>query len=310
MIVFENVSYSYEAVTPAKGAAGRRRNQWGEAPEAPWALHDVSFELKDGEFLGIAGHTGSGKSTLLQHMNGLLQPTSGRVLVDGADLADKHEAARVRRRVGLVFQYPEHQLFANTVFDDVAFGPRNLGFAPDKVERCVIDALRMVDFDPEAVRDASPFELSGGQQRRVAFAGVLAMGPSTLVLDEPAAGLDPAARRDFLALVQRLHSRQGVTIAMVSHSMDDLASLATRVLVLNGGKVCALGTPAQVFSNAEALKRVGLDMPAAPRMARDLAQAGVALGPCKGVHTLDSLADAIARAYAAQGRAPVRGREA
>ena len=312
MISFENVSFTYEEPSSRKkkGSRLRKQAQWGSAPEEPWALRDVSFELRDGEFLGIAGHTGSGKSTLLQHMNGLLHPTSGRVLVDGVDLADKNEAAEVRKRVGLVFQYPENQLFAATVFEDVAFGPRNLGFDAAEVGRLVDEALKLVDLDPEALRDVSPFELSGGQQRRVAFAGVLAMSPTILVLDEPAAGLDPAARRDFLALIARLHAHQGVTVVMVSHNMDDLAALCDRILVLNEGKVCALGSPAAVFARPDALNRVGLDLPAVQQLQRRLAQSGVALPAHQGLHTLESLADAIAQTYGAASYAHTPGNEA
>ena len=301
MISFENVSFTYEEPSSRTKKAARKQAQWGNAPDAPWALRDVSFTVDDGEFFGIAGHTGSGKSTLLQHMNGLLHPTSGRVLVDGVDLSDKRAAAQVRERVGLVFQYPERQLFAATVFEDVAFGPRNLGLSADEIEHCVTEALELVDLDPEALREKSPFELSGGQQRRVAFAGVLAMSPSTLVLDEPAAGLDPAARRDFLGLIAQLHAQQGTTVVMVSHNMDDLAALCDRILVLNEGKVRALGSPAGVFARPKSLEQVGLDLPAVQRLQADLARAGVSVQPRRGLHTLETLADALAQAYVDSG---------
>ena len=299
MISFEDVSFSYEVEPGKVGSAGARQAEWGSAPDATWALRNISFQVRDGEFLGIAGHTGSGKSTLLQHMNGLLQPSLGRVLVDGVDIADKQAAADVRMRVGLVFQYPEHQLFANTVFDDVAFGPRNLGLSSEEITQRVEGALAQVDLDPATICEINPFELSGGQQRRVAFAGVLAMQPTTLVLDEPAAGLDPKARRDFLALIKRLHTQQGTTVVMVSHNMDDLAALCDRILVLSEGKVVALGSPAGVFARPDKLEAVGLGLPAAAALAHQLQASGVALPHRKGVPTLQSLADDIAQLYAA-----------
>ncbi len=299
MIEFRNVSYSYDPAAAAKAPdAGDAQADWGNSPDELWALRDVSFTLNDGEFFGIAGHTGSGKSTLVQHMNGLVAPTSGTVFVDGVDISDKHAASRVRANVGLVFQYPEHQLFASSVFDDVAFGPRNMGCPEEDMERIVREALQTVDLDFDAVRARSPFELSGGQQRRVAFAGVLAMHPRTLILDEPAAGLDPEGRRELLALVRRLHGDMGVTVVMISHSMDDLAVMADRILVLNQGSVWALGAPAEVFADAQACKSIGLDVPAPQRFANVLKERGVALPqPAGGLFTRESLVEAIAAAY-------------
>ena len=239
-IAFEGVSYAYADPERQKKRTRRQRRRreagvieeppslekgapaWGGTADAVWALADIDFTLADGEFLGVAGHTGSGKSTLVQHMNGLVHPTRGRVLFDGQDLADKRVAQKCRGKVGLVFQYPEHQLFAATVREDVAFGPRNLGLSTEEVERRVRAALEDVHLDPEEVGGKSPFELSGGQQRRVAFAGVLAMEPRVLVLDEPVAGLDPVAREEFLSLIAELHGA-GRAVVMVSHSMDDLA---------------------------------------------------------------------------------------
>lgn len=277
-IEFRGVSYSYDPVAAAKaGDVVSTQADWGNAPDELWALRDVSFSLYDGEFFGIAGHTGSGKSTLVQHMNGLITPTKGAVLVDGVDIANKSAATAARASVGLVFQYPEHQLFASTVYDDVAFGPRNMGEPEDKIPSIVREALELVDMDFDAVAQASPFELSGGQQRRVAFAGVLAMHPRTLILDEPAAGLDPEGRRELLALVNRLHADLGSTIVMISHDMDSLAALCDRILVLNTGRVFALGTPAEVFGDAAAMKSIGLDVPSPQRFANALAQRGVAL---------------------------------
>ena len=273
------------------GASGKQA-LWGSDPNSPWALRDVSLTVRRGEFLGLAGHTGSGKSTLVQHLNGLIRPQEGSVCALGLDLSSKKGAAAVKAKVGVVFQYPERQLFAETVAQDVAFGPRNLGLPQDEVVRRVTTSLARVGLDLAAIGDKSPFELSGGQQRRVAFAGVLAMEPEVLVLDEPMAGLDPAARRDFLALIDRLH-REGLTVVMVSHGMDDLANCCDRIVVMNEGAVFADGTPAQVFAHANELKSIGLGVPAAQRMALSLVQAGVPLR-CDKLYTVESLADELA----------------
>lgn len=264
---------------------------WGNDPSSPWALRDVSLTVRRGEFLGLAGHTGSGKSTLVQHLNGLIRPQEGSVYALGLDLANKKDADAVKAKVGVVFQYPERQLFAETVAQDVAFGPRNLGLSQAEVARCVESSLARAGLDLATVGDKSPFELSGGQQRRVAFAGVLAMEPEVLVLDEPMAGLDPAARSDFLELIDRLH-RDGLTVVMVSHSMDDLANCCDRIVVMNKGAVFAEGTPAQVFAHADELKSIGLGVPAAQRMALALAKAGVPLR-FDGLYTVESLADEL-----------------
>ena len=273
------------------GASGKQ-TLWGNDPNSPWALRDVSLTVRRGEFLGLAGHTGSGKSTLVQHLNGLIRPQEGSVCALGLDLSSKKGAAAVKAKVGVVFQYPERQLFAETVAQDVAFGPRNLGLPQDEVVRRVATSLARVGLDLAAIGDKSPFELSGGQQRRVAFAGVLAMEPEVLVLDEPMAGLDPAARRDFLGLIDRLH-REGLTVVMVSHSMDDLANCCDRIVVMNEGAVFADGTPAQVFAHANELKSIGLGVPAAQRMALSLVQAGVPLR-CDKLYTVEALADELA----------------
>ena len=312
-IDFESVSYSYadpDRQEKRKKRAQRRREagviedspsltahgkaDWGSEPEAVWALRDVSFSLVEGEFFGIAGHTGSGKSTLIQHMNGLVKPTRGRVLVDGVDLADKAAAAAWRGKVGLVFQYPEHQLFAPTVREDVAFGPRNMGLEGDELEQRVRHALASAQLDVDEVGDKSPFELSGGQQRRVAFAGVLAMEPEVLVLDEPAAGLDPAARRELLGLVKSLHDT-GLTVVMVSHDMDSLAAMCDRILVLNGGTTFALGTPAEVFARGEELRAIGLDVPAPHKLACELREEGLEL--TGALYDVPALADDLAALY-------------
>ncbi len=275
----------------AEGALNKQA-LWGNDPSSPWALRDVSLTVRRGEFLGLAGHTGSGKSTLIQHLNGLIRPQEGSVYALGLDLANKKDAAAVKAKVGVVFQYPERQLFAETVARDVAFGPRNLGLPEDEVARRVASSLARVGLDLAAMGDKSPFELSGGQQRRVAFAGVLAMEPEVLVLDEPMAGLDPAARGDFLGLIDRLH-REGLTVVMVSHSMDDLANCCDRIVVMNEGAVFAEGTPAQVFAHADELKSIGLGVPAAQRMALALAKAGVPLRRDR-LYTVEALADELA----------------
>ena len=272
--------------------ASSKQALWGNDPNSPWALRDVSLTVRRGEFLGLAGHTGSGKSTLVQHLNGLIRPQEGSVCALGLDLSNKKDAAAVKAKVGVVFQYPERQLFAETVAQDVAFGPRNLGLPQDEVARRVASSLARVGLDLAAIGDKNPFELSGGQQRRVAFAGVLAMEPEVLVLDEPMAGLDPAARRDFLELIGRLHD-EGLTVVMVSHSMDDLANCCDRIVVMNEGAVFAEGTPAQVFAHANELKSIGLGVPAAQRMALALAQAGVPLH-CDKLYTVEALADELA----------------
>lgn len=301
VIELARVSYSY-SLSPRErrrwhkrsATAGKSNKQalWGNDPSSPWALRDVSLTVRCGEFLGLAGHTGSGKSTLVQHLNGLIRPQEGSVCALGLDLSNKKDAAAVKAKVGVVFQYPERQLFAETVAQDVAFGPHNLGLSQAEVARRVETSLSRVGLDLSTVGDKSPFELSGGQQRRVAFAGVLAMEPEVLVLDEPMAGLDPAARRDFLGLIDRLH-RDGLTVVMVSHSMDDLANCCDRIVVMNEGAVFAEGTPAQVFAHADELKSIGLGVPAAQRMALALTEAGVPLRR-GGLYTVESLADELA----------------
>lgn len=287
LIEFDHVSYTYDAAMAKRQQKAAKRGKastdvqaerakWGNDPDALWAVRDVTFSVMEGEFLGIAGHTGSGKSTLIQHMNALVRPTMGRVLVDGKDISDKAAATQARSLVGVVFQYPEHQLFAATVFDDVAFGPRNMGLSEEEVVERVKESLAQVGLDYDEVQEKSPFELSGGQQRRVAFAGVLAMRPRVLVLDEPAAGLDPAARRDFLGMISDLHKR-GLTVVMVSHSMDDLARLTDRVLIMKEGEMFCVGTPAEVFIHADELNAIGLGQPCPQRMAGKLRDAGMPL---------------------------------
>ena len=292
LIQLENVSFTYDAAEARRQRkAGKKpapkQAKWGNSPEALWALDNVSLKVRKGEFLGIAGHTGSGKSTLIQHMNGILHPTSGRVVAFGSDIAEKGAANDVRGRVGVVFQYPENQLFAATVAEDVAFGPRNLGLSEEEVNAQVERSLRTVGLDPEEIAARSPFELSGGQQRRVAFAGVLAMEPEVLVLDEPAAGLDPKARKSFLDMVSHLH-KERLTVVMVSHNMDDLANLCDRVAVMSEGKLLMEGTPAEVFSRADELTAVGLATTSPEYFANLLREGGLAV-PHEELATEDSI---------------------
>lgn len=265
------------------------------------ALNDVSLTINDGEFIGLIGHTGSGKSTLVQHLNGLIMPSSGRVLVDGLDLADKNTDRRaIRRRVGLVFQYPENQLFEETVAKDIAFGPKNLGLDEAEIDRRVRTAMRRVALDYDQIAERSVFELSGGQMRRVAIAGVLAMEPQTLVLDEPCAGLDPRGREEILGLISDLHRESGTTIVMVSHSMDDVAALAERVIVMNHGSVVMDGTPREVFAKGEELRAIGLDVPQAVELAQKLREKGFDIP--EGIYRMDEIRAAVEAAIGKGGR--------
>ena len=231
-------------------------------PGETLALDDVSFEVHDGEIMGIIGHTGSGKSTLLQHLNGLIMPTSGEVYVDGRCITDgKVKLVEIRRKVGLVFQYPEYQLFEETIAKDVAFGPKNLGLSDEETEKRVREALKIVSLDYEALKDVSPFELSGGQKQRVAIAGVIAMRPRVLILDEPTAGLDPTAHREILNMIRRIHEEMGIIIIFVSHNMEDVAEMSDRIIVMDHGKVALTGTPEEVYSHKTELDEMGLGVP-------------------------------------------------
>ena len=265
------------------------------------ALDDVSLTIHDGEFVGLIGHTGSGKSTLVQHLNGLILPTSGKITVDGMDLADKNTDKRaIRRRVGLVFQYPENQLFEETVAKDIAFGPKNLGLDEAEIDRRVRTAMRRVALDYDKLSQRSVFELSGGQMRRVAIAGVLAMEPQTLVLDEPCAGLDPRGREEILGLISDLHRESGATIVMVSHSMDDVAALAERVIVMNHGKVAMDGAPREVFSRGEELRAIGLDVPQAVELAQKLREKGFDVP--EGIYKIEEVRAAVEAIVGKGGR--------
>ena len=255
------------------------------------AVDGVNMEIYKGEFLGVIGHTGSGKSTLIQHLNGLLQPTGGTVSLGGKDIwADPKNIRDVRFRVGLVFQYPEYQLFEETVYKDIAFGPKNMGLDAEEVDRRVRSALAFVGLGEEML-DKSPFDLSGGQKRRVAIAGVIAMEPEALILDEPSAGLDPAGRKSLLGNIRSYHQKSGATVVMVSHSMDEVAENVDRIIVLANAGVVMSGTPHQVFSRAQELLDVGLNVPQVTQVAMALVRQGVEIDPA--VYTVADLRRAL-----------------
>ena len=240
------------------------------------ALTDISFEIDKGEFVGIIGHTGSGKSTLIQHLNGLIKPKSGSILIDGVDITGKDVKMRdIRRQIGLVFQYPEYQLFEETVHKDVAFGPLNLGLTQGEADDRVAEAIELVGLSYDEIADRSPFELSGGQKRRVAIAGVIAMKPQILILDEPTAGLDPKAHEDILQMIERIHEMQQNSIILVSHNMGDIAKLADKILVMDRGKLALTGNPAEVFRQSDLLESLGLGLPPATFMMKELERKGI-----------------------------------
>ncbi|HHX26343.1 MAG TPA: energy-coupling factor transporter ATPase [Firmicutes bacterium] len=283
----ENLSHTYNPGTPFERCA----------------VDNVTLEIKDGEFVAIVGETGSGKSTLIQHFNGLLKPTQGRVFVDEVDIWGKGVHLKsIRQKVGLVFQYPEHQLFEETVFKDIAFGPRNIGIPDDEVERRVQQAMKMVGLDYEALCDRSPFELSGGEKRRVAMAGVIAMKPSVIVLDEPASGLDPRGRDMVLAEIQELHQKFGFTVVLVSHSMEDVAKLARRVVVLHKAKLIADGPVRDVFSMEDILSMAGLEAPQVTRLMQELARRNMKVRT--DILTVEEAKREILRVLGGEGRVP------
>ena len=270
----QNLNYIYSAGTPFEHKA----------------LEDVSFSVERGEFIGIIGHTGSGKSTLMQQLNGLLKPTSGKILLDGQDIwSDKKLTRQARFRVGLVFQYPEYQLFEETVYKDIAFGPKNMGLKEDEIDRRVREAAAIVGLTEEQLQ-VSPFDLSGGQKRRVAIAGVIAMEPEVLILDEPTAGLDPVGRAGILKNIEDYRRTRNATIMMVSHSMDDVARLTDRLLVLNGSHLAMDGTPEEVFTRAEELVEMGLNIPQVTRVFLELRKLGLDVEP---VYTLQQAIDTL-----------------
>ena len=272
----KNLTYIYSAGTPFEHKA----------------LDDISFSVERGEFIGIIGHTGSGKSTLMQQLNGLLKPTSGTVLLDGQDIwSDKKLTRQARFRVGLVFQYPEYQLFEETVYKDIAFGPKNMGLSPEEVDRRVREAAGFVGLTEQQL-EVSPFDLSGGQKRRVAIAGVIAMEPEVLILDEPTAGLDPVWRPEILGNIQSYRKAKNATIMMVSHSMEDVARLTDRLLVMNGSKLAMDAPPAQVFTHAEELTQMGLNIPQVTQVFLELKKLGLDV---KNVYTIEQAAAEIRR---------------
>lgn len=263
-------------------------------PHESKALEDISFTVDDGQFIGIIGHTGSGKSTLLQHLNGLLKPKSGNIIVGDTDITEEKIAMiDVRKKIGLVFQYPEYQLFEETVEKDVAFGPGNLGLDDEEIKKRVKESLELTGLDHNELREKSPFELSGGQKRRVAIAGVIAMRPEVLILDEPTAGLDPKARRDILGMIETVHRTEGNIIILVSHNMDDIARLSDKILVMDEGRLAMSGTPAEVFAEEEKLKEIGLDIPGVTELARTLRGKGFDID--KDIFTVDRAEEEIAR---------------
>ena len=269
-----NLTHTYSAGTPFEHKA----------------LDNMNFAVERGEFIGIIGHTGSGKSTLMQHLNGLLKPTSGSVLLDGEDIhKDKKFTRQARFRVGLVFQYPEYQLFEETVYKDIAFGPKNMGLKEEEIDRRVREAAKLVGLTEKQL-EVSPFDLSGGQKRRVAIAGVIAMEPEVLILDEPTAGLDPASRAGILENIETYRKTKNATIMMVSHSMNDVARLTDRLLVLNGSKIAMDGPPAEVFTRAEDLLKMGLDIPDITRVFLRLKQMGI---PVEPVYTMEQAVETV-----------------
>ena len=271
-------------------------------PTESVALEGVSFEVEDGELLGIIGHTGSGKSTLLQHLNGLLKPDEGTIVIGGVDItAPGVSMVKIRKRIGLVFQYPEYQLFEETVAKDVAFGPRNLGLADSEIEERVREALELVGLDYEDMKDRSPFELSGGQKRRVAIAGVIAMRPEVLILDEPTAGLDPKAHKDVLKMIEDVHGKTGNITVLVSHNMADIANLSDKVLVIDSGRVVTMGTPEEVFSKRDELSSVGLDLPPITCLTEALRERGFKIR--ETILSVEDAADEIAEYLKAGGKA-------
>ncbi len=284
ILEIKNLTHTYSAGTPFEHRA----------------LDGVSFSVERGEFVGIIGHTGSGKSTLMQHLNGLLKPTSGQVLLDGTDIwQDKKTTRNARFRVGLVFQYPEYQLFEETVYKDIAFGPKNMGLDKEEIDRRVRQSAKLVGLTEEQLK-VSPFDLSGGQKRRVAIAGVIAMEPEVLILDEPTAGLDPMSRSEILGHIEAYRRANNATIMMVSHSMNDVARLTERLLVMNGSHLAMDGPPREVFARAQELMDMGLDIPDVTRVFLRLQQMGLDVEP---VYTMEQAVQALNRIKGGKGHA-------
>ena len=276
IIQLKNVSYVYNPGTPFEKSA----------------LEDISLDIAEGDFIGLICHTGSGKSTLVQHLNGLIKPTSGEIIVDGQSLSDKEtKMKKIRQKVGLVFQYPEHQLFEETIYKDIAFGPKNLGLSEEEIDSRVRRAMELVGLDFEELKERSPFELSGGQKRRVAIAGVIAMKPKVLILDEPTAGLDPQGRDDILDEIRKLYEKENITIILVSHSMEDIARLVNRTIVMHKGKIAIDGTTREVFSRSEELEKMGLGIPQITKFMKRFKEKGHIIR--EDVLTIEEAKDAI-----------------
>lgn len=271
-------------------------------PFANKALDNISFEIKDQDFVGLIGHTGSGKSTLIQHLNGLLKPSYGEIYVNDFNITDPNlNLTEIRKRVGVVFQYPEYQLFEETVEKDISFGPYNLGLEKEEVDKRVRESMEAVGLNYEKFKDKSPFELSGGQMRRVAIAGVIAMNPEVLILDEPTAGLDPSGRDEIFALIKRLHTENNMTIILSSHSMDDMAKLAKTIIVMNKGKIEFMGSPKEVFkSNTDRLKEIGLDIPQVLELAIKLREKGFDIK--EDILTIEEAREEILRVMKGRGK--------
>lgn len=277
-IEIKNLSYVYMQNTPFEKKA----------------LNNVNITFNDGEFIALIGHTGSGKSTLIQHINGLLKPTEGQVIIDNVDIFSKEvKLTEVRKEVGLVFQYPEYQLFEETIEKDIAFGPKNLGLNDEDVLQRVKKSMQIVGLDYDTYKDVSPFELSGGQKRRVAIAGVVAMEPKVLILDEPTAGLDPHGRDEILGRIKDLHNEYNMTIILVSHSMEDVAKIADKIFVMSNGECCLNGTPREVFKEVEILEQVGLGVPQVTYLIRELNKKGFSLP--EDIYTIDQAKEVLSK---------------
>jgi len=284
-IELKNVSYTYMAKTPFEHLA----------------LNDISLTIPEGKITAIAGHTGSGKSTLIQHFNGLLKPDSGVVLVDGTDIGSKNnEAKMARRKVGIAFQYPEHQLFEETIAQDIAFGPKNMGCGPEETDHRVKYAMDFVNLDYNKYADRSPFHLSGGQKRRAAIAGILALKPKYLVLDEPTAGLDPKGRDTLMERILRLHKEEGTTIVLISHNMDDIAQYADNVIILSKGKVLIQASPEEAFSRVDAIHQAGLELPEIKEILNELAAEGLPIE--NNAYTMEKAVSEILSVLGRQGK--------
>ena len=275
IIKVENVSYIYGKGTPFEKKA----------------IDDISFSVEKGDFIGLIGHTGSGKSTLIQMLNGLIKPDLGKIIIDGVDItSDKVNLREIRSRIGLVFQYPEYQLFEETVYKDIAYGPFNFNKSKEETDKVIHEVIELVGLD-KSVLEKSPFELSGGQKRRVAIAGVLAMSPDILILDEPTAGLDPAGRNDILSCIKKLHAQKGITVILVSHSMEDIANFAHKIMIVSDAKLVSYDYPNEIFKDSQMLKNIGLNVPQVTRVVNHLRQKGIDLGD--NIYTVDAAVEAI-----------------